>query len=66
MYNEQDYIQTAKDGFGFGHRGEYKYRVMDRQNIGAIHHTNSMDDAKTYFHKCRKYWLEQDELEKQP
>jgi hypothetical protein len=62
MYDEQDYIQTAKDGFGFGHHGDYKYRVMGRLNTGAVHHTNCLDDAKKYFHKCREYWLEQDAL----
>lgn len=62
MYSEQDYIEVAKEGFGFGYRGDYKYRVMDRQKIGAIHHTNDLKDAKRYFHKCREYWLEQDEL----
>lgn len=62
MYDEQDYIQVAEDGMGFGHRGDYKYRVMDRQKIGATHHTNSLDDAKNWFHKCREYWIEQDEL----
>ena len=63
MYEEQDYIQTAKDGFGFGGRGDYKYRVMDRQKINPVHHTNDMEDAKKYFHKCREYWLEQEALE---
>ena len=62
MYNEQDHIQVAKEGFGFGHNGEYKYRVMDRQNIGATHNTNRLEDAKKWFHKCAKYWNEQDEL----
>ena len=63
MYEEQDYIQVAKDGFGFGHKN-WKYRVMDRQKIGATHHTNDLDDAKNWFHKCRAYWLEQEELER--
>ena len=62
MYDEQDYIETAKEGFMFGHRGEYKYRVMDREKIGATHYTNSLDDAKRWFARCRKYWLEQDVL----
>jgi len=62
MYDEQNYIETAKEGFSFGRRGEYKYRVMDRQKISAMHHTNSLGDAKKYFRKCREYWLEQDEL----
>lgn len=64
MYEEQDYIQTAKDGFGFGHQGKYKYRVMDRQKITATHHTNDLEDAKRWFHKCREYWMEQEDLER--
>lgn len=56
MYNEKDHIQTAQEGYGFGHRGDYKYRVMDRQCISAVHHTNDIDDAKMYFYKCREYW----------
>lgn len=63
-YDEQDYIEEARNGFGFGHNGQYKYRVLDRYKIGATHHTNDIDDAKEWFHKCRKYWLEQEELEK--
>ena len=62
MYDEQDHIQIAEKGFGFGHKGEYKYRVMDRRGIGATHHTNSMKDAKRWLHKCREYWIKQDEL----
>ena len=62
MYKEQDHIETAKDGFGFGHRGDYKYRVLDRQRIGVTHHTNNLDDAKRWFNECREYWIEQDDL----
>lgn len=64
MYDEQDYIEVAKEGFGFGHSGccNYRFRVMDRQKINAVHYTNSLRDAKKCFHKCRDYWLEQDEL----
>lgn len=62
MYEEQDYIQIAKEGFGFGHAGNYKYRVMDRQKIAATHHTNDLENAKRWFRKCREYWIEQDEL----
>jgi hypothetical protein len=62
MYSEQDHIEVAKEGFGFGHNGEYKYRIMDRQRIGATHHTNDLLDAKNWFHQCREYWIEQDEL----
>jgi hypothetical protein len=62
MYDEQDYIEVAKEGFGFGHRGNYKYRVLDRQKVGVTHHTNCIEDAKKWLRKCRSYWVEQDEL----
>jgi hypothetical protein len=65
MYDEQDHIETAKDGFGFGHGGAYKYRVMDRMNIGATHHTNDLEDARRWFRKCRAYWLEQEAVEQE-
>jgi hypothetical protein len=60
-YAEEDFIQVAKEGFGFGF-SDYKYRVMDKQKIGATHHTNDLDDAKRWFHKCREYWIEMDFL----
>lgn len=63
MYEEQDYIQVAKDGFGFGHKS-WKYRVMDRQKITATHHTDDLENAKRWFRKCRAYWLEQEALER--
>lgn len=63
-YEAQDYIQEAKEGFGFGHSGQYKYRAMDRQKIGATHHTNDLEDAKKWFNMCREYWLEQEDMER--
>jgi hypothetical protein len=62
MYDEQNHIEIAKEGFGFGHTGQYKYRVLDRQRIGVTHHSNDMDDAKKWFYECRKYWIAADEL----
>jgi len=59
-YTEQDHIQTSEEGCYFGYHGDYKYRVMDKQGISPIHHTNSLDDAQWYFNKCRKHWESQD------
>ena len=60
-YNEQDYIQTADDDNLFGHRGDYKYRVLDKNKEFPTHHTNSYEDAKKWFNVCVEYWKEQDE-----
>lgn len=62
MYQEEDYIQTAPEGESFGHHRAYKYRVMDRQHIGATHHTNDLEDARRWFNKQRDYWNKQDQL----
>lgn len=60
-YMVDDYIEEAKPGEGFGHRG-YKYRVMDRQKISPTHHTNDLQDAQKWARKCIKYWNKQDSL----
>ena len=59
-YKKEDYIQVASEGAGFGYRGEYKYRVMDKQRTNATHHTNCLCDAERWFYKCRGYWIEYD------
>ncbi len=56
VYDEIDYIETAPEGSGFGHRGDYKYRVWNRTKTMPSHHTNSLDDAKAWFQKCRDEW----------
>ena len=63
-YNAEDYIEEAETEKGFGHRG-YRYRVLDRQKLHPTHHTNSLEDAKTWSRKCIAYWLEQDALAEQ-
>jgi hypothetical protein len=62
MYDEQNHIETAKEGAEFGHHGQYKYRVLNRHRTGVTHHSNDLDDAKKWFHECRKYWIAADEL----
>jgi len=64
-YSEQDYIQEAKEGDGFGHRRSYKYRVMSKDKMFITHHTNSLADAKNWFNKCREHWMQMDEISKE-
>jgi len=54
-YKESDFIQTAKDGEGFGHRRDYKYRVLNRTGH-YTHHTNDLKDARWWFKKCVALW----------
>ena len=57
MYTVRDHIEEAKEGKLFGHRGEYKYRVLGKDREFPIHHTNSYIDAVSYLNKCRKEWI---------
>ena len=59
-YSDQEHIEEAKDGKFFGHRGEYRYRVLGKDKICAIHHTNIYLDAVFYLDKCRKQWIKDD------
>ncbi len=57
MYEQNLHIQEASKECLFGHRKEYRYRVLGRDGESVIHHTNSLEDAERYFKKCRDHWL---------
>lgn len=59
-YNENDHIEVAPDGQAFGHHRKFKYRVLGKGLHWPIHHTNDLEDARSYFNKCRMEWLEKD------
>ena len=57
MYEQSLHIQEAPADCLFGHRRQYRYRVLGKKGETVIHHTNSLEDAVQYFRKCRDYWL---------
>ena len=57
MYEQSSHIEEAPNDRLFGHRGEYRYRVLGKDGESVIHHTNSLEDAEQYFEKCKARWL---------
>ena len=57
MYEQNLHIQEAPKERLFGHRPEYRYRVIGKDGESVIHHTNSLEDAEQYFKKCRDQWI---------
>jgi len=61
-YKEADYIQVAEEGASFGLFHGFRYRIVNRHGW-ATHHTNSLEDAKRWFEKCKAFWIECDKRE---